>query len=245
MAMHSATDEPAHATAIAFAHHVAGLWEDISAIASLASTCWVAWLMAASAPVTATSTWRSSRTIRLRRSELDLIHQKAAAYSAELASKLSLFWTDPSFSAGRFPPLDRADYIDHAVTLVERRRVVLRAQQCKRFEPISVQEPFRNWSSMVDRFNALDELPIDEHKRYLQALLYPARFLYSWAYRSDCDERRCGGVRSIPWGRRTRARLIERALRRRNEGLDPLALFRERPALLRLRDICRERIAQG
>ena len=43
-------------------------------------------------------------------------------FSPDLAPKLSLFWTDRSFTIGRFPPLDRLDYLDHAQPLIERER---------------------------------------------------------------------------------------------------------------------------
>ncbi len=41
--------------------------------------------------------------------DFDAMRADAAAISSELAAKLSIFWTDRTFSAGRFPPLDRAD----------------------------------------------------------------------------------------------------------------------------------------
>src|SRR5579864_4232511 len=53
---------------------------------------------------------------------LDRMRGEAVELSADWGPKLSLFWTDRHFSLGRFPPLDRIDYLDHAVTLVERER---------------------------------------------------------------------------------------------------------------------------
>src|SRR5215469_1747759 len=43
---------------------------------------------------------------------LDRIRSQAAALSADWGPKLSVFWTDRHFSLGRFPPLDRIDYLD-------------------------------------------------------------------------------------------------------------------------------------
>src|SRR5436853_3468534 len=57
-------------------------------------------------------------------SVLDRMRADAVSVSEELAAKLSIFWSDRAFSIGRFPPLDRADYLDHAVTLMEREHVV-------------------------------------------------------------------------------------------------------------------------
>src|SRR5438093_12121004 len=45
---------------------------------------------------------------------LERLRARAASVSAELAPKLSIFWTDRGFSIGRFPPLDCADYLDSA-----------------------------------------------------------------------------------------------------------------------------------
>src|SRR5262249_60718653 len=53
----------------------------------------------------------------------DALKDDAVALSAELGPKVSIFWTDRHFALGRFPPLDRADYLDHAVTLFERERI--------------------------------------------------------------------------------------------------------------------------
>jgi predicted nucleotidyltransferase len=243
--MYSAMDEPAHSTAIAFAHHVAGLWEDhledrlvgIYLLGSLAHGGFSARYSDIDMALIADDP--------LGRSELDLIRQKAAAYSPELALKLSLFWTDPAFSVGRFPPLDRVDYIDHAVTLIERRRVRPPHPTLQEIRAYLGAKPFSNWSLIVDRFNALDELPIDEHKRYLRSLLYPARFLYGWhAGRIASNDDAVEFVRSHALVG-PELDLIVRALRRRNEGLDPWPLFFERGALLRLRNICRERMAEG
>jgi predicted nucleotidyltransferase len=53
---------------------------------------------------------------------LEAVKTEAAALSPELATKLSIFWSDRRFTIGRFPPLDRVDYLDHAVALIERER---------------------------------------------------------------------------------------------------------------------------
>src|SRR5262245_17217988 len=55
---------------------------------------------------------------------LEGIRAHAQLLSRDMAPKLSVFWTDRSFAVGRFPPLDRADYLDHAVELAQREDVV-------------------------------------------------------------------------------------------------------------------------
>ncbi len=59
----------------------------------------------------------------VRPDELDAMRALATAIAPELAPKLSIFWADRGFTMGRLPPLDRADYVDHAVPLIERERV--------------------------------------------------------------------------------------------------------------------------
>src|SRR5437762_7689121 len=51
---------------------------------------------------------------------LALVRSDATALSADWGPKLSVFWTDRQFNLGRFFPLDRIDYLDHAVVLAER-----------------------------------------------------------------------------------------------------------------------------
>src|SRR5438093_3276075 len=55
---------------------------------------------------------------------LDALKAVAVGVSLELGPKVSIFWTDRRFGVGRFPPLDRADYLDHAVTLTQRERLM-------------------------------------------------------------------------------------------------------------------------
>ena len=55
--------------------------------------------------------------------QLDRVRGEAIALSAEWGPKVSVFWADRQFSVGRFPPLDRIDYLDRPVVLMERERV--------------------------------------------------------------------------------------------------------------------------
>jgi hypothetical protein len=116
----------------------------------------------------------------LESNEIDLVYDKVVARWATLSSKLSLFWADQFFSAGRFPPLDRIDYIDHAVTLLERRHVCPTRPVLPEIRAYLRSDPFRNWSQEVQVLSALSELIVADYKRYLRALLYPARFFYIW-----------------------------------------------------------------
>jgi predicted nucleotidyltransferase len=174
--------------------------------------------------------------------EIDLVNREVGARSDTLASRLSLFWTNQYFSVGRFPPLDRVDYIDHGVTLLERRHVCPARPTLAEIRTYLGAEPFRNWSQQVQRLIALDELTISDHKHFLRALLYPARFLYSW------ETGAIGSNDEAVAFLQSRAPeidldVITRALHCRNQGEEPQPLFPERSRLLQLRDMCEQLIA--
>src|SRR5262249_4929471 len=112
--------------------------------------------------------------------ELGALRAEAAALAPDLAAKLSIFWGDRAFTIGRFPPLDRVDLIDHAAVLIQRERF--------RPPPPSVAEiraylrgtPFTAWAENARRLAAALTLEAKDRKPYLRALLYPARFVFSW-----------------------------------------------------------------
>ncbi len=56
----------------------------------------------------------------LSQDALDGLKGNAVALSTDWGPKVSVFWADRHFAIGRFPPLDRIDYLDHAVALMER-----------------------------------------------------------------------------------------------------------------------------
>ena len=180
----------------------------------------------------------------LKPSEIDLVNRKAAERSASLFSKLSLFWADQHFSVGRFPPLDRVDYIDHAVPLMEARRVYPARPGLSEIRGYLRGQPLQNWSKEVQFFSALSELTVDDHKRYLRALLYPARFWYSWETGSIGSNERAvtylqGRAIDVDLD------LISRALHCRNQEEDPRSLFPERSKLLHVYDRCKQLVASA
>ncbi len=105
---------------------------------------------------------------------------EAARVAPELAPKLSLFWADRGFTKGRFPPLDRLDYLERAVILCERERVALPRPTLAEVRTYLSGRPFTIWAERAARFAALDRLEPSDHKPYLRAQLYPARFVFSW-----------------------------------------------------------------
>ena len=112
--------------------------------------------------------------------DLAAMHAAAADVSPALAPRLSLFWSDRAFAAGRFPPLDRIDYLDHAVRLIEREAVRPARPSRAEVRAYLGGSPFERWAARARDFAAADALAPAERKPYLRALLYPARFAYSW-----------------------------------------------------------------
>ena len=169
---------------------------------------------------------------------LDDMRTRAAARSPELAAKLSLFWADRNFSGGRFPPLDRIDFLDHAVALSECERARPPRPSHGEIHDYLRGAPFENWRDAVRGFATLDVLAPEDHKPYLRAHLYPARFVYSWmtgeiASNDDADDYL---RRRAPAG--LDMDLIERALECRLDAADPDALFPDRAALPSQVDAC-------
>jgi len=111
---------------------------------------------------------------------VDRVRREAAAVSLEWAAKLSLFWTDRYFGVGRFPVLDRIDYMDHAVVLTERERVQPIRPTLEEIQHYLSGAPLANWTEQAQRFATAETLKPKDRKAFLRALLYPGRFCYSW-----------------------------------------------------------------
>src|ERR1700733_2079547 len=118
--MHRTTDQLAQAAAVDFGHRIVPSWQ-----AALGSELLGVYLIGSLAHggfsrrysdidmALVTEAGLSPQT-------LDRVRGEAVELSADCGPKLSVFWTDRHFCIGRFPPLDRIDYIDHAVALMER-----------------------------------------------------------------------------------------------------------------------------
>jgi predicted nucleotidyltransferase len=111
---------------------------------------------------------------------LDALRADAASVSGDLAAKLSIFWADRDFVTGRFPVLDRVDYLDHSAALMERERVVPSRPTLAEIRGYLSGAPFANWSVDAKRFATAEALEPKDHKIFLRTLLYPARLIYSW-----------------------------------------------------------------
>jgi hypothetical protein len=162
---------------------------------------------------------------------LDDMRAAAVRLSADWGPKVSFFWTDRRFSLGRFPPLDRIDYLDHAIALMERERVGVARPTLAEIRDYLRGDPFAGWSDRARGFAASDALGPKEHKAYLRTLLYPARFCFSWATGlvGSNDEAVAFLKEKHPPG--LDVGLIEEALECRRAAADPDTLFPERAIL--------------
>jgi hypothetical protein len=169
---------------------------------------------------------------------LDHVRAAASAVSPEWGAKLSVFWANRNFSIGRFPPLDRVDYLDHAVTLYEREPIRPPRPSLDDIRQYLRGAPFANWAERAQRFAAAAVLAPADRKAYLRTLLYPARFCYSYltGRMSSNDEavafiggRRLPGIDLAS---------VEAALACRTAAADPDALFVLRGVLPAQVDAC-------
>jgi predicted nucleotidyltransferase len=164
--------------------------------------------------------------------------REASALSPEWGPKLSVFWADRAFSLGRFPPLDRADYLDHAVALLERERVQPARPALQEIRDYLAGPPFATWAEQARRFAGADALDPKDRKVFVRTLLYPARLCYSWqtGRMGSNDEAVAFLERSPPV--RLDIGLLTRALQCRQADADPDPLFAERAALPAQIDAC-------
>jgi hypothetical protein len=176
---------------------------------------------------------------------LDRVRSEARVLSADWGPKVSVFWTDRHFSLGRFPPLDRIDYLDHAVALMERECVRPARPTAEEIHNYLGGTPFVNWAERARSFATAETLEPKDYKAYLRTLLYPARFCYSWMtclIGSNDDamaflsERHVAGLD---------IGLIKRAFQCRQSGADPDALFPARKVLPSQIEACAALVSAG
>jgi predicted nucleotidyltransferase len=162
---------------------------------------------------------------------LAALRDLAAQRDRTLSQKLSVFWSDRRFTIGRFPPLDRVDYIDHATALTERERVLPVRPTLDEIRDYLRGAPFTNWVENAHRFAAMAALTPGDHKAFIRTLLYPARLVYSWSTgrmgsNADAVAFTC---EHGPAGIDTE--VLTRALSYREAAADPDALFAARSVL--------------
>ena len=177
--------------------------------------------------------------------DFDAMRADATAIAGELAAKVSIFWTDRSFSVGRFPPLDRADLLDHGIVLIEHERLRPARPGLAEVRAYLTGKPFEGWAQGAAQFAALDKLEPKSHKPYLRAHLYPARFVYSFM-----TGRMGSNDEAVEW-LKDRAppgldiQLVAVALDCRRAAADPDTLFPSRGALPRQVAACAAMVSES
>jgi hypothetical protein len=168
----------------------------------------------------------------------DHIRSDAVVLSTDWGPKVSVFWTNRDFTLGRFPPLDRIDYLDHAVVLVERECIRPARPTLKDIQQYLRGVPFANWADRARSFAAAERLEPQDRKAYLRTLLYPGRFCYSWITGLMGSNDDAVTLVTARPPARLNVGLIARALKCRQTAADPDALFSARRALLSQIDAC-------
>jgi hypothetical protein len=175
---------------------------------------------------------------------LDHLRGEAVGLSADWGTKVSVFWADRHFSLGRFPPLDRIDYLDHAIALIERERLRPPRPTLEEIRTYLRGVPFATWADRARTFAAAQVLEPKDHKAYLRTVLYPARFCYSWitGLMGSNDDAVAFLAERRPVG--LDVSLIERALQCRQAAADPDSLFAARTSLPSQVDACAALLAE-
>jgi hypothetical protein len=238
-------DDCARAAAIDFTHRLVRNWQ-----AALGSDLLGAYLIGSLAHAGFSRRYSDVdialvTTAGLSPQALEHLRNNAVALSADWGPKVSVFWADRHFSLGRFPPLDRIDYLDRAVVLMERQSVRPRRPTMEEIRLYLRGTPFANWADLARSFAVAETLEPKDHKAYLRTLLYPARFCYSWMtglMGSNDDAVTFLDKSQVPG---LDISLITRALQCRRAAADPDALFPARTILSAQIDACAALLAGG
>ena len=181
----------------------------------------------------------------LSQDALEGLKSEAVALSGDWGTKVSIFWADRHFSLGRFPPLDRVDFLDHAVALMEREHLRPPRPTLEEIRQYLRGPIFTTWVDRARSFAGAETLEPKDHKMYLRTILYPGSFCYSWMTGrtgSNDDAVTFLNERPVPG---LDIDLIARALRCREAAADPDVLFYARTALPAQFDACASLFAGG
>jgi predicted nucleotidyltransferase len=181
----------------------------------------------------------------LSQEALDGLKSRAIALSQDWGPKVSIFWSDRHFALGRFPPLDRVDYLDHAVALVEGEGLSPPRPTLEEIRQYLCGATFATWVGRARTFAAAENLEPTDHKMYLRTILYPGRFCFSWMTgRIGSNDDAVAFLKQRPLAGLD-VDLISRALQCREAAADPDVLFPARTILPSQFDACAKLIAGG
>jgi hypothetical protein len=238
LATHADPDELARTAAIEFARDLLGHWQE-----ALGTELLGAYLIGSLAHAGFSRRYSDIDIALVTEAELtpqalDRMRNNAVALSPDWGTKVSVFWADRHFSLGRFPPLDRIDYLDHAVVVMERECVRPARPTLEEIQHYLHGAPFTNWADRARSFAVARRLEANDRKAYLRTLLYPGRFCYSWMtglMGSNDNAVAFLSERHIPG---LDVGLIASALQCRQTAADPDALFPARTVLPSQIDAC-------
>ena len=125
---------------------------------------------------------------------LESLRRQATAMSDEWGPKVSLFWTDRQFGVGRFPPLDRLDYLDRPVVLAERERVTPAPPALEEIRDYLRGAPFANWANTRARIRQRRRARCQGPQGLSAGAAVPGAALLQLRDRPHDLERRRGGV---------------------------------------------------
>jgi len=175
---------------------------------------------------------------------IEHVRAEATALSPEWGPKVSVFWTDRRFVVGRFPPLDRIDYLERPVVLLERERVQAARPTLAEIRTYLRGAPFANWAERARAFASAPALDPKDRKPYLRALLYPARFCYAYTSgRMGSNDDAVDFLQEHPPAGLD-ITSIEQALACRRAAADPDSLFALRSVLPAQVAVCAALIAR-
>lgn len=105
---------------------------------------------------------------------------EAKALHSDYGKKLSVFWGNPENRWGRLPVIDRLDLLDHGVPLLNSHQPRFRRPDQNEIRGALRESLKRSWLPKLDDLTRLTELEPKDRKPYIRAILYPARFIYTW-----------------------------------------------------------------
>lgn len=169
---------------------------------------------------------------------LEVLKIEAEVIDPTLAYRVSLFWSDSEFSVGRFPPLDRLDYIEHAIALKEDKKVIAPKPDSAEIRAYLRSAPIKQWANRGTVFSRQSELDLNDQKSFLKTHLYPARFAFSWVTAQiGSNDTALEYLHDHPV-EGLDMELLDRALACRNAAADPDILFDDRISLPAQYDAC-------
>jgi hypothetical protein len=229
--MHRTTDESGEAAAVDFASRIVPFCQ-----AEIGSELLGAYLIGSLAHGGFSRRYSDVDVAWSRRPDpADLDRAKQQWRFGRLGTQVSIFWTDRHSAS---ISLDRIDYLDHGVVLMEREHVQPARPALEEIQCYLAGAPLAGWTEQVRRFATAETLEPKDHKPFLRTLLYPGRFCFSWMTGRMGSNDDAVAFLGQERPARLDLNLITRALQCRQAGGDPDSLFPARMTLPSQVDAC-------